>query len=76
MPLDAWLPVGHKLPDDARVRVAVYEGANWQVYDTQGGGAHSLPRTILLVVGLIQGSSRRDSATTLISAARALGSFM
>lgn len=38
MPLDAWLPVGHKLPDDARVRVAVYEGANWQVYDTQGGG--------------------------------------
>lgn len=38
MALDAWLPVGYKLPDGAKVRVAVYEGANWQVYDTQGSG--------------------------------------
>ena len=38
MPLDAWLPVGCKLPNGAKVRVAVFEGANWQIYDTQGGG--------------------------------------
>lgn len=38
MPLDAWLPVGFKLPDGAKLRVAVFEGANWQIYETQGGG--------------------------------------
>ena len=38
MPLDAWLPVGYKLPDGAKVRVAVFEGVNWQIYETQGGG--------------------------------------
>ena len=38
MPLDAWLPVGCKLPDGAKVRVAVFEGVNWQIYETQGGG--------------------------------------
>ena len=38
MPLDAWLPVGYKLPDGAKIRVAVFEGVNWQIYETQGGG--------------------------------------
>ena len=37
MPLDAWLPVGYKLPDGAKVHVAIYEGVNWQIYETQGG---------------------------------------
>lgn len=38
MALDAWLPIGFKLPDGAKVRVALFEGADWQVYETQGGG--------------------------------------
>ena len=38
MALDAWLPIGFKLPDGARARIALYEGADWQVYETQGGG--------------------------------------
>ena len=38
MPLDAWLPVGYKLPDGVKVRVAVSEGVNWQIYENQGGG--------------------------------------
>ena len=38
MALDAWLPIGFKLPDGAKARVALYEGADWQVYETQGGG--------------------------------------
>lgn len=38
MALDAWLPIGFKLPDGAKARIALYEGADWQVYETQGGG--------------------------------------
>ncbi|RLA50421.1 MAG: ATP-binding protein [Gammaproteobacteria bacterium] len=38
MALDAWLPVGYKLPDGAKARVAAFEGANWQIYETQGEG--------------------------------------
>ena len=38
MALDAWLPIGFKLPDGAKVRVAMFGGADWQVYETQGGG--------------------------------------
>lgn len=38
MALDAWLPIGFSLPDGARVRAALYEGVDWQVVETQGGG--------------------------------------
>ncbi len=38
MPLDTWLPVGYKLPDGGEVRVAVFEGVNWQIYETQASG--------------------------------------
>lgn len=38
MALDAWLPVGYKLPDGAKARVAVFEGTNWQILETQGNG--------------------------------------
>lgn len=38
MVLDAWLPVGYKLPDGAKARVAVFEGLNWQILETQGNG--------------------------------------
>ncbi|MGH9906513.1 MAG: ATP-binding protein, partial [Pyrinomonadaceae bacterium] len=38
MALDAWLPVGHKLPDGAKSRVALFEGTGWQILETQGNG--------------------------------------
>lgn len=38
MALDAWLPIGFKLPDGAKFRTALFEGAEWQIYETTGGG--------------------------------------
>jgi hypothetical protein len=38
MALDAWLPIGFKLPDGSKARIALFEGADWQVYETQGDG--------------------------------------
>ncbi len=38
MALDAWLPVGYKLPDGAKAHVAVFEGTDWQIIETQGNG--------------------------------------
>lgn len=38
MALDAWLPIGFKLPDGAEARVALYGRPDWQILETQGGG--------------------------------------
>lgn len=38
MPLDSWLPVGFNTPDGERTRRALFEGADWQLYEAQGGG--------------------------------------
>lgn len=38
MALDAWLPIGYKLPDDAKTHVTLFEGVNWQIVETQGNG--------------------------------------
>src|SRR5689334_8781745 len=38
MALEAWLPVGFKLPDGAKVRIALFEGTDWQIFETMGGG--------------------------------------
>lgn len=38
MAFDAWLPIGFKLPDGAKTRVALFEGPNWQILETPGGG--------------------------------------
>jgi cell division protease FtsH len=38
MALDAWLPVGYKLPDGAKACVAMFESTNWQIFETQGNG--------------------------------------
>lgn len=38
MALNAWLPIGFKLPDGAKARVALFEGSNWQVLETDGNG--------------------------------------
>lgn len=38
MAFDAWLPIGFKLPDGAKTRVALFEGQNWQILETLGDG--------------------------------------
>lgn len=38
MALESWLPVGFNLPDGAKVRVALFEGLDWQIHETMGGG--------------------------------------
>ena len=38
MALDAWLPIGFQLPDGAKARMVLFEGTDWQVIETQGGG--------------------------------------
>lgn len=38
MALDAWLPVGYRLPDGAVAHVAMSEGIDWQILRTQGNG--------------------------------------
>jgi len=38
MALESWLPVGFKLSDGAKVRVVLFEGVDWQIYETMGGG--------------------------------------
>lgn len=38
MALDAWLPIGFRLPDGAESRLALFEGPGWQVVGTTGGG--------------------------------------
>ena len=57
MALDAWLPVGFKLPDGAKARIAVFEGADWQILETRGGGRALVVREALaqhwLDIGLI-----------------------
>ena len=36
MPLDSWLPVGFTTPDGERAKRALFEGADWQLYEAQG----------------------------------------
>jgi hypothetical protein len=38
MALDAWLPVGYKLPDGVETHITLFDGANWQILQTQGCG--------------------------------------
>lgn len=47
MAIDAWLSVGTKLPDGARVRMAEFAGPDWQLYGTQGGGRALVVEDIL-----------------------------
>lgn len=58
MALDAWLPIGFKLPDGAEVRTALFEGVDWQIYETMGGGRALITQDTLaqhwLDAGLIE----------------------
>jgi Cdc6-like AAA superfamily ATPase len=38
MPIETWLPSGHKLPGGFITRMAIYGGQDWQIIRIQGGG--------------------------------------
>lgn len=38
MALDPWMPVGLSMPDGERLRLALQEGVDWQIYESQSGG--------------------------------------
>jgi AAA+ superfamily predicted ATPase len=41
MTLDAWLPIGYKLPDGSKVKMVRFVGDDWQILETMSGG-HAL----------------------------------
>lgn len=60
MAIDAWLPNGYSLPDGAKIRSADFEGTDWQIYGTAGGGRALVVKAELagrwLSAGITQGS--------------------
>lgn len=38
MAIDSWFPIGFQLPDGVKTRVALFEGVNWQILQTDGAG--------------------------------------
>jgi AAA+ superfamily predicted ATPase len=44
MAIDAWLPVGYKLPDGAKSKIVIFDGTGWQILETQGNGRALIAR--------------------------------
>ena len=44
MVIDAWLPVGYKLPDGAKSKIVIFDGTGWQILETQGHGRALIAR--------------------------------
>jgi len=44
MTIDAWLPVGHSLPDGTVLESILHEGEDWQIYQRRAGGLALLAR--------------------------------
>lgn len=47
MAIDAWFPVGFTAPDGERARLALQDGLDWQIYESQGGGRILIAKTQL-----------------------------
>jgi hypothetical protein len=56
--MEAWLPIGLKLPDGAAAKVVVHAGEDWQIVEARGGGRILIVERALeerwIAVGLIQ----------------------
>lgn len=65
MSLDVWLPIGHKLADGARTRLALFEGPGWQVVETDGGGRALLARAELADRWVASGLLEEGAVTLL-----------
>lgn len=44
---EAWLPIGHLLPDGSKTQAVLQEGTNWQIVGIQGGGRALIVRDAL-----------------------------
>jgi len=44
MAKDLWLPKGHELPDGSKIRLLLYSGDEWQIFDTNGSNNILLTR--------------------------------
>jgi cell division protease FtsH len=44
---DAWLPIGHSLPDGSKTKKVLQEGINWQIVGLQSGGRALIVRDAL-----------------------------
>jgi len=42
--IETWLPIGFALPDGAKAKLALYEGQDWQIVETQGHGRALIAR--------------------------------
>jgi cell division protease FtsH len=55
--MEAWLPIGLKLPDGAAAKVVVHAGEDWQIVEARGGGRILIVERALeerwIAVGLI-----------------------
>lgn len=60
--IDAWFPVGFSFPDGAKARQAIFDGGDWQIYESASKGrvlvakddlAHSWQRSKLLQDGAL-----------------------
>ena len=47
MGVESWFPVGLELPGGAKSRLALHEGAGWQILETKGGGRALVAREAL-----------------------------
>lgn len=59
MAIEGWLPIGYLLPDGAKTRAALYEGGDWQIFETFAGGRAMIVRHNLaerwIEAGLLDG---------------------
>lgn len=55
--MEAWLPIGLKLPDGAAAKVVAHAGEDWQIFEARGGGRILIVERALeerwIAVGLI-----------------------
>lgn len=75
MALDAWLPIGHRFPDGAKSRTALFEGLGWQILETQGGGRALLTRDELAQRWVNSGILESGSLTRVQFGAQSLWSI-
>ncbi len=75
MALDAWLPVGHILPDGTKSRLPLFEGVGWQILETQGQGRALLVRDELIQHWVNSGLLEHGTLTMFQFGTRSLWSF-
>ncbi|PWY53883.1 ATP-binding protein [Legionella qingyii] len=63
MAINAWLPIGYKLPDGAIARIAIFEGIDWQIIEVLSGGRALIAHDKLTQQWISSGLIDHDSLT-------------